>query len=144
MNKYKKDYLALQNLWNVCALRYLGSMDKNERMSIVDDFRDTLINIKDEGVQAIRRQYDKWEENEWIPFCKSKLIAWIHNNTFESQVESNKIQEFESIKMDYNYMRYRKIMQLIQDSGIGLGQGSSGKGYYAGPENIEKFTRSSE
>lgn len=123
MNKYKKDYLALQNLWNVCALRYLGSMSEEERMYVVDDFRDSLIDIKPEGNQAIRSSYEKWERDEWVPFCKKKLDEWCYYNSYESQVEDNKIHEYENIKQDYNYLRYRKIMQIIQDSGIGLGQG---------------------
>jgi len=123
MNKYNRDYLALQNLWNVCALRYLGSISKSERVHIVDDFRDSVIDIKPDGLKAIRSNYDNWEKNEWMPFCKGKLLIWMQNNPFESRIEENKIQEFENIKMDFNYMRYRKIMQLIQDSGIGLGQG---------------------
>lgn len=141
MSKYKTDYIALQNLWNLCAIRYINSFTKEERMMVVDDFRDTLIDIKPDGKHAIRTNYENWEKDEWIPLCKSKLVEWIGYNTFEAQVEENKMQEFEHIKQDYNYMRYRKIMQLIQDSGIGLGQGgSSGKGFNVGPDNIEKFT----
>lgn len=123
MGKYKSDYLALQNSWYVCVLRYLGSMDKTSRICVVDDFRDSLIDIKPEGVKAIRSNYDRWESDEWIPFCKKKLMEWVRGNPFESRIEENKMQEFENIKMDYNFLRYRKIMQLIQDSGIGLGQG---------------------
>lgn len=125
MSKYKKDYLALQNLWNVCALRYLGSQSMSERMHVVDDFRDSLIDIKPDGNQAIRSQYERWEQEYWIPFCKKRLSEWIQGNPFESRVDSKKLQEFQNIKQDFNYMRYRKIMQLIQDSGIGLGQGVS-------------------
>jgi len=120
---YNKDFLALQNLWNVCALRYLGSMDKESRMIIIDDFRDSLIDITIEGKKAIRSNYEKWEEEFWIPFCKSKLLEWVKDNSFESRVKDNKIREFGNIKKDFNYLRFRKIMQLIQDSGIGLGQG---------------------
>lgn len=127
MSKYQKDYLALQNLWNVCALRYLGSMSKEERTTVVDDFRDTLIDIKQEGEKAIRSRYEQWETDYWIPLCKAKLAEWLQYNTFEGKVEENKMQEFENIKKDYNYLRYRKIMQLIQDSGIGLGQGKEVK-----------------
>ena len=123
MGKYNKDYLALQNLWNVCALRYLGTNSRSERLSIVDDFRDTLIDIKTEGEKSIRSNYEKWETDYWVPFCEQKLRRWIENNPFEARIQDNKLQEFQSIKQDFNYMRYRKIMQLIQDSGIGLGQG---------------------
>lgn len=142
MNKYKKDYLALQNLWNVCALRYLSASSREDRYHIVDDFRDTLIDIRtDDEDLAIRNSYEKWEREEWLPFCEKKLVEWSHFNSFESNVEDKKVQEFENIKLDYNYMRYRKIMQLIQDSGIGLGQGSGGEGHYVGPSDIGRFTR---
>lgn len=127
MNKYNKDYLALQNIWNVCALRYLGSISKNQRVEIIEDFHDSLVDIVPEGKKAIRRNYEDWEKNEWIPFCKKKLITWIENNVFASKREENRINEYENIKMDFNYMRFRKIMQLIQDSGIGLGQGKDVK-----------------
>lgn len=124
MTKFKKDYLALQNLWNVCALRYLGSINRDQRYYIVNDFSDSLIDIKPDGKEAIRSNYERWESDYWIPLCKSKLLNWINNNNFEARIEENKRQEYENIKMDLNYLRYRKIMQLIQDSGIGLGQGS--------------------
>ena len=145
MNKYKKDYLALQNLWNVCALRYLGSRSSMERMHIIDDFRDSLIDIKpydktdteDANYKAIRSSYEKWEQEYWIPYCKTKLAEWIKYNPFESQVETKKIQELQNTKQDYNYMRFRKIMQLIQDSGIGLGQGSSSDGAWDYKDAVE-------
>ena len=144
MSKYKTDYIALQNLWYKCSEMYLDSLfrnDKTRAMSIIEGFKDTLVDIDDDGKRAIRKNYDTWEEQKWHPFCETKLINWMNNNPFESRIEENKIQEFENIKMDYNYMRYRKIMQLIQDSGIGLGQARTGGGSYnVGIDNIEEFT----
>jgi hypothetical protein len=123
----KKDFLALQNLWNVCALRYLGSISKEERVIIIDDFRETLIDIRPDGDQAIRKNYDDWEKNEWIPYCNAILNGWIKNNSFEAKIEANKENERDIIKQENNYIRYHKILQLIQNSGIGLGQGKQVK-----------------
>ena len=140
-SRFNKDYLALQNLWFMCAVKYMDSEIDKMRMKIMDDFRDCLIDIKSEGKEAIRSNYERWEKDIWIPFCKSKLAEWIHDNAFEACIETNKVDEFENIKQDYNYQRYRKIMQLIQDSGIGLGQGSGGsKGYYFGADNHKEIT----
>lgn len=124
---FKKDYLALQNLWHVCALRYLGSNSMSERMKIIDDFRDCLIDIKSEGKKAIRSKFEEWETDTWIPFCNSELLKWTQYNVYAARIKNKKDDEFENIKQDYNYQRFRKIMQLIQDSGIGLGQGKDVK-----------------
>ena len=150
--QYKTDYIALQNLWFICSQSYIkayldGEMERC--ILIVDAFRDTLVDIvpsnpddeKDISRKAIRSNYEKWEDEYWIPFCKTKLAEWIKYNTFESTVQENKQTEYQNIKQDYNYMRYRKIMQLIQDSGIGLGQGTSGGGAFdVGPKDVRKFT----
>ena len=142
MSKYKKDYLALQIIWQKCANKYIDSTSNIERMRIIDDFLDSIIDIKkDDDTRSIRSIYEKWEQTYWIPFCKTKLVEWIKHNPFESRIENNKIQELQNIKQDYNYMRYRKIMQLIQDSGIGLGQTGEGGGYYVGPSDIDRFTK---
>lgn len=122
MSKYKKDYLALQNAWYTLVLKYIGS-NNNERTGIIDDFRDSLVDEKPEGVKALRSSYEKWELGYWIPFCENKLMEWMKQYPFESQIHDNTMQELQNIRQDYNYLRYRKIMQIIQDSGIGLGQG---------------------
>lgn len=118
-----KDYMALQNAWNMCVMRYLGTIDPEIRILVVDDFRDALIDIKPDGVKALRSTYEKWENDNWIPFCRKKLDSWIQNNGYEGKLEENCIREYENIKCDYNHLRFRKIMQVIQDSGIGLGAG---------------------
>jgi len=144
MKQYKTDYIALQNLWFKCSEMYLDSLfgnDKEKSINVVEGFIDSLVDIDTDGKRAIRKNYDLWEKTEWIPLCKNKLSEWIKSNPFEARVENNKIQEYNSIKMDYNFLRYHKILQLIQDSGIGLGQARSGGGSFdAGVDNIEEFT----
>jgi len=150
--QYKTDYIALQNLWFICSQAYIEAYfdgDMERCFSIINVYRDTLIDItplneknKDEQwKKAIRFKYEKWESEYWIPYCKTKLAEWIKYNSFESKVEDNRRREFENIKKEYNHLRYRKIMQIIQDSGIGLGQGSGGgKGFNVGPKDPGKFT----
>jgi len=82
--------MALQNAWNVCVLRYLGTNDKETRYHIINDFRDAIVDIKPDGAKALRKTFEEWEQN---------------------------------------HLRFRKIMQVIQDSGIGLGAGKE-RGHY--------------
>jgi len=124
MTKYKFDnFDGLRAAWDVCVQEYLHNKDKESRRIVIDDFVDSLVDIKNEGNRALYSNFNKWEKTEWIPLCKSKLNEWIKYNPFEARVENNKIQEYNNIKNDYNFQRYHKILQLIQDSGIGFGQG---------------------
>ncbi len=143
MPKSKKDYIALQNLWYECAIAYLHSINYPElRVRIIDDWVNSLVNIEEDGEKAIKKNYKEWEEKEWYPMCQLKLMEWIDNNPFEAKVDKNKDNEFYFIQQDFNYLRYEKIMQVIQDSGIGLGQiSSSGGGYYVGPKDVDRFTK---
>lgn len=139
--KQKSDYIALQNLWYTCSDTYLKIQDRSARVKIIDDFRDTLLDITREGAKAIRSNYDMWEKETWLTMCREHLDEWVKRNPFEARVNNNRQLEYSNIKADLNYLRYRKIMQLIQDSGIGLGQGgSTGGSFNAGPKNKSKFT----
>lgn len=121
--------MALQNAWNICVMRYLSTMDESERVKIMDDFRDALIDIKSTGKEALRANYEKWENKTWNTDCKKELTLWINNNRFESGEPSNIEEQYEFIRQINNYKRFRKIMQIIQDSGIGLGSGKE-RGHY--------------
>jgi len=121
--------MALQNAWNVCVLRYLGTNDNEARYYIINDFRDAIVDIKPDGAKALRKTFEEWEQEEWIPLCQKQLNLWIHDNHFEAQINKNQIDEYQNIKHDYNHLRFRKIMQVIQDSGIGLGAGKE-RGHY--------------
>lgn len=126
-NKSKSDYIALQNLWYTCSDNYLKTNDKSMRVRIIDDFRDTLVDITPDGCKSIRSLYKKWEENVWLPLCKKQLDMWAYSNPFEARVYEQRKQEENNIKEEFNHLRYRMILQIIQDSGIGLGQGKNVK-----------------
>lgn len=121
--KQKSDYIALQNLWYTCSDTYLKVHNADARMVIVDDFRDTLLDISQTGTKAIRSRYETWENEVWLPLCEKRLSRWMRDNPYESRIADNCEMELNNIKRDLNFMRYRTIMQYIQDSGIGLGQG---------------------
>ena len=139
--RHTKDYMALQSAWNICVMRYLSvSPDSVERVNVMDDFRDSLIDIKETGNEALRSNYEEWEQDEWMLEVNQNLAIWVKHNSFEAKEEDSFRRQEIIIKKNLNYKRFRKIMQIIQDSGIGLGQGGSGRGYDVGPDNIEKFT----
>ena len=119
--KEKNEYQALQNTWYACVNRYLSTIDENERLQLVDDFRDALVDIKPDGQTALRKIYEHWEQNTWIPACKKELDTWVKANSFEAGDITNLHKQYEFIKRNNNYKRFRKIMQVIQDSGIGFG-----------------------
>lgn len=126
-NYSKKDFMALQNAWNICLSRYLASQTLEARLNIIDDWRDSLIDVKlitvGDGKKALRSRYEQWEEKTWLRDCKLELAKWKIKNPFESKDKDEVKREFNDIKMERNYIRFRKIMQVIQDSGIGLGVG---------------------
>ena len=135
--RYKKDYMALQNAWNICVMKYLATSYDDERLKIVDDFRDALIDIKPEDPENkknLRTTYENWEKDIWIPACKKELNNWVKVNSFEAGDTTNLYTHYEFIKRSNNYKRFRKIMQVIQDSGIGLGQGSSFDEFFVSQE----------
>lgn len=141
MSKYsKKDFMALQNAWNICLSKYLAANTLGERLNIIDDWRDSLVDVKPSGILALRTTYEHWEENDWLKDCKTKLIRWKQNNPFEAKDIDEVKREFNDIKQERNYLRFREIMQVIQNSGIGLGTGETGgMGHYVGPKDLEKF-----
>lgn len=134
-NKFdKRDYYAFQALWQDIAHRYIQTTDPEIRYEIVNTFRDSLIDIQPEGIRALRTIYEKWEKEEWEVFCEKELQRWKVSNPFEASDERSVQDERKQIKLEYNYMRYKKILQVIQDSGIGLGSSKniksvSRKGY---------------
>lgn len=131
-SRFNKDYLALQNLWYSCSHDFIEAYkfgDPAKCMRIIDVFHASLVNVippdaTDENTKSLHHQYEQWLVEEWIPLCKKKLAEWAKQNPFESHIDDNKVQEFDNIKEEYTIMRFHKIMQIIQDSGIGLGQGS--------------------
>ena len=130
MSKYsKKDFMALQNAWNICLSRYLTSQTLEERLTIIDDWRDSLVDVKPDGKLALRSTYENWEEHTWLKDCKQKLADWKRDNPFESKDIDELRREYEDIKKEQNYLRFREIMQTIQHSGIGLGMGKE-RGHY--------------
>jgi hypothetical protein len=141
--RYKKDHIALQALWFDCVIRYNRILDEGIRLKIVDDFRDNLVDIKPNNPgdkKNLREIYLNWEQNTWIPECKKELDNWIKANSFEAGDRNNLLKQYEFIKRYNNHKRFSKIIQVIQDSGIGLGTGeTTGKGHYVGPENLEEF-----
>ena len=142
MGNFKKDYMALQNAWNICLQKYLTSPSKLERMEIIDDWRDSLVDVKPEGLLALRTNFEYWEERTWFNECIEQLEKWKKKYPFEAKDKEEENREFEDIKIDRNYLRFKKIMQVIQDSGIGLGTGSGG-GYKIG-EGFGSFKGKSE
>lgn len=127
-NKFdKRDYYAFQALWQEIAHRYIQTTESDTRYEIVNTFRDSLIDIQPEGVRALRSVYDKWEKEEWLVLCENKLERWEVSNPFEASDEKAIRNEKEQIQLEHNYMRYKKILQIIQDSGIGLGTSKSVK-----------------
>lgn len=137
--QYSKDYMALQNAWNICVMRYLStSPDSIERINIMDDFRDSLIDIST-GDKALRSKYEDWERDVWQKEVNQELGFWVKNNSFESKDEDSLRRQGLVIKKNNNYKRFRKIMQVIQDSGIGLGRGKERDHYelsgYLGEES---------
>ena len=121
----KRDYYAFQSLWQENAHTYIQSGSLDEQYNVINKFRDSLIDIAPDGVKALRTCYMEWEEKEWIPFCEDKFKEWEDTNSFEASDKIARHDEYNNIMKDYNYMRYRKILQLIQDSGIGLGSSKS-------------------
>jgi hypothetical protein len=125
-NKFdKRDYYAFQALWQDIAHRYIQTTEIDIRYELVNTFRDSLIDIQPNGPRALRSIYEKWEKDIWSVFCEKELERWNESNPFESSDKRAVQDEKEQLLKDYNYMRYKKILQIIQDSGIGLGSSKS-------------------
>lgn len=127
-NKFdKRDYYAFQALWQDLAHRYIQTVEPEIRYEIVNTFRDSLVDIQPDGKYALRSIYEKWEEKVWLVFCEKELQQWKIKTPFEADAEKSVLDEKEQILFEYNYMRYKRILQIIQDSGIGLGSSKSVK-----------------
>jgi len=125
-NKFdKRDYYAFQALWQDIAHRYIQVVDPEIRYDIVNTFRDSLIDIQSDGSRALRAIYDKWEKEKWEVSCENELEQWKASNPFEASDERGVQDEQKQIRLEHNYERYKKILQIIQDSGIGLGSSKS-------------------
>jgi len=137
----KKEFMAIQSIWYACVLRYISTSpdNLNERTKIIDDFRDTLIDIKPnddidketgkKNYKNLRRRYDEWEANEWLPDCIEELHRNVKQDPFFYGDEDSKEKRLDTIKHQNNYKRLRKIMEIIQQSGIGLGTAKE-RGHY--------------
>ena len=133
MSKFKKEYKSdpygiLRDALKVCVFRYLGCLDDDRREKILHDFYTTLVDLESKGAKAMRSTYEKWEQEEWVPICKNKLVDWIKNNEFESRVQDNIDREDEYIKQKNAWLKYQKIMQIITD-GIGWNKNSDDEGW---------------
>lgn len=129
MNKQffdKRDYYALQDTWRELVHQYINTFDPAERVLVMDDFRDSLVDIGKEKKQ-LRTTYEEWEKTFFYPYCEEKIVHWIKQNPYESGLQDNVDQEYKLIIQEYNYLRFRKIRQVIQDSGIGFGTGRDRK-----------------
>ena len=139
MKPSQRDYYAFQEVWQHCVHRYLSAEDPSSRVGIVDDLRDSLVDIKEDGNKALRKQYDVWEENEFLPKVHKEFREWAKQNPFESKDFIQSQHAYDNILEELSYLKYHKILQIIQDSGIGLGVGG-GSGFYIGPKDKGKFT----
>lgn len=129
--KRKTDYFALQTHWNCIINLYIYTQDKGFRIDIIDDLKDFLIDIntgdksneEEFNKKQIRSNYFKWEREDWEPMIKAALKEYIKVNPEDFVTTEDIVNKEEKIKQDLNHLRIRKIIQLIQDSGIGLGGG---------------------
>jgi len=124
MSKDKSDYFALQLAWQKSVYHYLDNWDIEIRYKAINDLITSLVDIKKDGPKAIYSNYMRWENEYWLPLCKKGLDEWINFNSFEAKLEENKKNELENIKRELNHLRYHEILQIIQNSGIGLGHSS--------------------
>ena len=139
-----RDYYALQVGWVRCRDMYLEAIKFDNRelqVRIIDAWRDSLVDVS-EGKRALRSNYEDWENNEWKVLCNNRFDKWTESDPFEATNPQSVRDESERIAQELNPLRYRKILEIIQNSGIGLGT-KSGLGYYVGPKDKEKFTGTS-
>ena len=54
----KRDYIALQNIWVMNIQAYLTERNEDARYEIVDDFKDSLVDVTPDGPMALRSKYD--------------------------------------------------------------------------------------
>jgi len=122
-DKGSRDYYAFQELWRECARNYIQAENDGLRCRITNTFRDSLVDIELSGKKALRTTFEDWEKNEWVVICKETLDEWKRNNFFKTTNPRIVENEISQIRKEQNFLRYRKILQIIQDSGIGLGSG---------------------
>ena len=137
-----RDYYALQEGWVRCRDMYLDAIkygNEELQVKIIDTWRDSLVDVTPESKLALLSNYEKWEKNEWEKLCESNFNKWVKANSFDAANYQSREDEGERIKQELNNLRYRKILEVIQGSGIGLGT-KSGLGYHVGPKDKAKFT----
>lgn len=139
MSKSRKSYVPYQSIWYSLIELYNHTFDNGARVLIVDDLIDNLVDM-DKGKKALYSIYKKWEKDVWIPLCQKRFKGWIDSNPLISDSYERQRNEWNSIKEEENSKRFHKIQQIIQDSGIGLGDFGSRGGYYAGPKDPDKYT----
>ena len=117
-----RDYYALQEGWQICRNQYLYSNSPQERVRIIDDWRDSLIDIEKESNKALRSSFDTWENTFFKKKIQVEFEQWCNDHAFENADDSIKEAQLQHIISMYNNLRYKKILQIIQDSGIGMGR----------------------
>lgn len=129
MAKFNKGYVALQNIWTELIHIYNNTFNPEIRVTIIDDLINTLVDIEETGKKALYSRYMKWQETKWDPIIENKLNIWIKNNRLISDDYQRRTNEKRELKQELNPRRLHKIMQIIQDSGIGLGSGKTRESY---------------
>jgi len=122
-DKGNRDYYAFQELWQTCARNYIQAEDSERRCEITNTFRESLVDIEPKGKKALKTTFEDWEKNEWVVMCTEKLDDWKRNNFFKTANPRIVENEISQIRKEQNFLRYEKILQIIQNSGIGLGSG---------------------
>ena len=129
MAKFSRAYVALQNIWTELIHLYNNTFNPETRLAIVDDLINTLVDIEETGKKALYTRYKEWEKNEWNPIIKNRFNEWVDNNKLIADDYKRRTSEIREIKQEENPKRLHKIMQIIQDSGIGLGSGKTRESY---------------
>lgn len=116
----KRDYYALQETWRDIIHQYTNTRDPRERVVIIDILRDSLVDVAETGKMALYSEYIEWEQI-WEKLVEQELHATIEEYPNDFQDDDDERRQKDIITQIFNYKRYMKIRQIIQDSGIGLG-----------------------
>lgn len=129
-SKDKRDYYALQQGWRELEHLYNHAFSKEEQVEIIDNYIDNLVD-EGTGKMALFSLYLEWEKTNFKSFLLKKFKEWKYHNTFAAGDENIADSEMMYLRRDWNFLRYRQIRQIIQDSGIGFGDKSGVKQFTA-------------